>query len=513
MDISKNTATNDHLDKCVHQLFEEQANRRPEHIAVIYKQQRLTYAELNSRANQLAQYLKIRGVDAETLVAICVERSLDLAVGILGIIKSGAAYLPLDPNYPKDRLTFMLADAQVPILVTQSHLAPEINYQQAQVICLDTDWQHISEQHQENYNNKLTADNLAYVIYTSGSTGKPKGVMLTHANLYHYVTALQVELKVQTDDIYLYIASMAFSSSRRQLLLPLTQGATVLIATEEERKDPFILSNLVKEQGVTVMDAVPSFWRTYTNVLLSLNLELRTNLLNNKLRLIISASEPLLSDIPKTWMCEFNHPAHHVHMFGQTETSGIVCLYHISKEYIEKEEKINVIPIGKPIANTQIYILDSEGQPVEVDKSGEIYIAGAGVGRGYLNQPELTAEKFIKNNAGICLYKTGDWGKYLPDGSISYLSRQDYLIKIRGFRVELSEIEAVLITHPSVKECVVNACEDVPGNKRLVAYIVPKQASAPAVKELRNFLQQQLPDYMVPSAFVMLDVLPFTPNG
>lgn len=497
--------------QCIQHLFEKRVEQEPDAIALVFQDQQISYRELNNRANQLANHLQSCGVKPEVLVGICLERSIEMVIGLLGILKAGGAYVPLDPSYPKKRLDLMLADAQVPVLITQSHIAEKIDCQPSLVICLDKEWSKIESQSVNLGSFEVNPNNLAYIIYTSGSTGKPKGVMLTHENLLHYVTALQSELQIRTDDLYLYIASISFSSSRRQLILPLTQGATVLIASEIERKDPFILADIVKDRGVTVMDAVPSFWRSYTDALLSLETQLRHDLLDNKLRLILSASEPLRSNIPKTWMCEFNHPAQHFHMFGQTETSGIVSIYHIAKEFIENEDKIRTIPVGRAIANTQIYILNSQGQPAIVGEQGEIYIAGAGVGRGYLNQPELTATKFSEDSLGKRVYKTGDWGTYLPDGNINYLSRQDYLIKIRGFRIELGEIESMLATHPSVSNCVVTVYEDKVGSKSLAAYVVSSQEIATG--ELRSFLQNRLPDYMIPAIFVLLDRLPLNPNG
>ena len=513
--VEFNNTTRDYpKDKCIHQLFEEQAARSPNKVAVVYENQQLTYAQLNARANQLARHLQTLGVSPEVLVGICVERSLEMAVGILGILKAGGAYLPLDPAYPKERLAFMLEDARVSVVVTQAHLATEVLEHGAQVVSIDADWSAISQQSDENLSGGAVTENLAYVIYTSGSTGKPKGVMLTHGNLSHYVLALQAELGIRDDDVYLHIASMAFSSSRRQLMLPISQGATVVIATSDQRKDPLALFSIIKQHGVTIMDAVPSFWRNCTEALLSLDAESRRTLLDNKLRLMLSASEPLLSDVARTWTCEFKHPARHIHMFGQTETSGIVCLYQIP---VEDDDQIKVVPIGRPIANTQIYLLDSNGQVVPIGEPGELHIAGLGLGRGYLNHPELTAEKFIanpfSNEPGARLYKTGDWARYRPDGNLEYLSRQDYQVKIRGFRIEVGEIEAVLAGHPAVRESAVIAREDIPGNKRLVAYIVPRKQPELVVSELRNLVQQQLPDYMVPSAFVILEALPLTPNG
>jgi len=362
-------------------LFEEQVSSASDQPAVIYENETLTFAELNARANQLARYLQSLGAGAESIIGICVERSLDMAVGILGILKSGAAYLPLDPEYPRDRLAFMVDDARPALILTKSALADLFTGKTPRAVLLDRDRARISAQSTANLSVTPRPDDLAYVIYTSGSTGKPKGVMITHGNLANYLLALDHELQITRGDFYLHTASIAFSSSRRQLMLPLSQGATVVIATSEQRKDPLALFAMIKQRSVTVMDAVPSFWRNCTAVLANLDGETRSRLLDNNLRLLLSASEPLLSDIPRTWAAEFRHPARHVHMFGQTETAGIVALYRIPSD-TNGEPKI--IPVGQPIANSEIFILDETQQPCPLGVAGELYIGGAGVGRGYL---------------------------------------------------------------------------------------------------------------------------------
>jgi amino acid adenylation domain-containing protein len=495
-------------------LFEEQVWSAPDQPAVIYENETLTFAELNARANQLARYLQSLGAGAESLVGICVERSLDMAVGILGILKSGAAYLPLDPEYPRERLAFMLDDACPSLVLTKSTLAHLVSGSAARAVLLDSDRARMSEQSGTNLSDAPRPENLAYVIYTSGSTGKPKGVMITQGNLANYLLALDHELQITRDDLYLHTASIAFSSSRRQLMLPLSQGATVVIATSEQRKDPLALFAMIKQRGVTTMDAVPSFWRNCTAVLASLDGETRSGLLDNKLRLMLSASEPLLSDIPRTWAAEFRHPAQHVHMFGQTETAGIVALYRI-RSGANGESKI--IPIGKPIANTEIFILDEAQQPCPLGVAGELYIGGAGVGRGYLNSTDQTFAKFIvhpfSDTPGARLYRTGDWARLNADGQIESVGRRDQQVKLRGFRVELGEIEAALAGHPAIRECAVIARNDANGEKRLIAYFVADGATAPSVSELRAFMSGQLPDYVVPSAFVKLDALPLSANG
>ena len=454
-------------------LFEAQVARTPNQPAVIYEAEKLSFAELNARANQLARHLRSLGARRESLVGICVERSLEMAVGILGILKSGAAYLPLDPDYPKERLAFMLEDARPSIVLTKSDLAKQLPETRSRIVQLDKDQRVIAQHSTDNPADAPQPGDLAYVIYTSGSTGKPKGVMIEHGSLANYLLALNCELEIGPDDVYLHTAALAFSSSRRQLLLPLSQGATVVIATSDQRKDPLALFELIKQQDITVMDAVPSFHGNCVKILASLETETRRRLLDNKLRLLLSASEPLRSDIPRAWQKEFAHPAEHVHMFGQTETAGIVSLYRIPPNI---DDDANPIPIGRPIANSGIYILDEQHRPCAAGAAGEMYIGGAGVGRGYLNQPELTAEKFISDP--FCdepqrrLYRTGDWARIRPDGQIEFAGRRDQQIKLRGFRVELGEVETALARHPSVREAIVIARDANGGEQKLMAYVV-----------------------------------------
>ncbi len=494
-------------------LFEDQVASQPERTAVVSSDASLTYAELNSRANQLARYLRARGVGAETIVGICIERSLDMAIGILGILKCGAAYLPLDPDYPAARLAFMTYDSSLSLVLTTANLATHLS-DSVQLILLDSERDGIAEQSDANLTDGPNPDGLAYVIYTSGSTSEPKGVMINHGSLANYVQALQLELGITESDRYLHTASIAFSSSRRQLLLPLSRGAAVVIASSEQRKDPVALFELIKQERITVMDAVPSFWRNCTTVLSSLDIESRTRLLDNRLRLMLSASEPLLSDIHQTWTQQFAHPARHIHMFGQTETAGIVCVYEIPET---AGERIGNVPIGHPIANTEIYILDEKQQLVPVGTAGELYIGGAGVGRGYRDRAELTAQKFLahpfSDAPGARLYRTGDWARLTAAGEIEFAGRQDSQVKVRGFRVELQEVEAALARHPAVKDSAVAAREDSSGTMRLIAYLVTDRAAGPISTEMRTFMSAQVPDYMVPAKFVRLAALPLNANG
>lgn len=509
-----NTKLDYPLNKCIHQLFEERVASTPNKVAIVFADQQLTYSELNNSANKVAHYLQQLGVGGEVLVGLYVERSPLMILSILGILKAGGAYVPLDPAYPKERLAFMLQNAQPRVLLTQESLIPELPEHTAQVVCLDTNWYLIAQQSEENLNQTAVINNLAYIIYTSGSTGTPKGVRVTHTNLCHYVQAMRKALGITAEDVYLHTASIAFSSSVRQLMVPLTGGATVTIATSEQRKDPLDLFAVIKQHDVTVIDIVPSYWRNCNHALSSLEPESRQVLLDNKLRLILSASEPLLSDIPTIWKFRFQHGARLISMFGQTETCGIVAVNPISAQL---DEQVKVIPLGRPIANTQIYLLDIHLQSLPIGVPGELYIGGLGLGEGYFNRPDLTALRFIPNpysqEQGARLYKTGDLGRYLPDGTIEFLGRIDHQVKIRGFRIELGEIEAVLSLHPNVREVVVLARDSESSQKYLTAYVVPSQESSIINNELRNYMQARLPEYMLPSTFVMLKALPLTPNG
>ncbi|MGC2062823.1 MAG: amino acid adenylation domain-containing protein [Thermodesulfovibrionales bacterium] len=500
--------------KCIHELFEAQVEKTPDAVAVVFEDQQLTYRELNTKANQLAHYLEKRGVEPEVLVGICVERSLEMVIGILGILKAGGAYMPLDPSYPKERLAYMMEDAHPSVLVTKSHLAVGLPQHTARLVLLDADSASISRQSDKALHAGASQETLAYLIYTSGSTDKPKGVMITHANLGHYVQSIRIPTGVTANDRYLHTASISFSSSVRQWAVPLSQGATVVIAASDQIRDPLALFELIKRHSVTVMDIVPSYWRNCIYALGTLESGQRDFLLSNQLRLILSASEPLLSGIPRDWAFKFKHGALLINMFGLTETTGIVAVCPISPK---RDDKAEIVPIGRPIGNTQIYLLNSHLQPVPIGVPGEIHVGGAGIGRGYLNHPELTERKFIADpfsiETGARLYKTGDMGRLSSDGTIECIGRMDHQVKIRGFRIEPGEIESVLCDCPGVRDAAVITRKNSLGDKQLVAYVVPNEKTAVTDNELRNFLRQKLPDYMMPSAFVALDSLPLTPSG
>ena len=469
-------------DKLAHELFQEMANDTPRRTAIVCEGRQLTYAELNQRANQLAHYLRKLGAGTEVLVAICMERSLDVAVSILAILKTGAAYLPLDPAYPLERLAFMVADAKPRIVITHERLQNILPPHDARVVVLDTEWPTISQCSATNLPTSADEGNLAYVIYTSGSTGRPKGVMITHGNVGHYVQSVRGPVGVNSADSYLHTASISFSSSVRQLMLPLSLGAKVIIATTDQIRDQLALFELIKQQAVTVIDLVPSYWRSCIQSLATMEPAERESLLSNNLRLILSASEPLPSDVPRDWMFGFRHQARLMNMFGQTETAGIVATYPIPRVY---EDNVRVMPIGRPIPHTQIHLLDSNLQPVPAGFPGEVHIGGKGIGRGYLNHPELTAAKFVpdpfSNVPGARLYKTGDLGRVASDGSIQFLGRMDNQVKIRGHRVEPGEIEVLLRQLAPVEDALVIARKEGANEPRLVAYVVPRRANSSAI--------------------------------
>ncbi|AVH63712.1 non-ribosomal peptide synthetase [Nostoc sp. 'Peltigera membranacea cyanobiont' N6] len=486
------------FDKCIHQLFEEQSLRTPEAVAVVFENQQLTYHELNCRANQLAHYLRSNGVGADVLVGICVERSLEMLVGLLGILKAGGAYVPLDPEYPQDRLKFMLEDAQVPVLISQQRLLDRLPEYQGKLICLDEVWSEILQNKQNNPIEVVTPTDLANVIYTSGSTGKPKGVMVEHSGLCNLAQAQIQAFGLDGDSRVLQFASFSFDACISEILMALGSGARLYLGTKDSIMPGMPLIERLKNDAITHVTLPPS-----ALAILPVE-ELST------LQAIVVAGEACPVELMRQWSKGRNF----FNAYGPTEAS--VCAAIAKCTPLDQKTSI-----GRPIDNTQIYILDQNLQPVPVGVPGELHIGGAGLARGYLNRSELTQEKFIPNPFNNSkfkiqnskLYKTGDLARYLPDGNIEYLGRIDNQVKIRGFRIELGEIEAALSQHPHVQASCVIAREDNRGDKRLVAYIVLQPEQTPTVQELRSFLKERLPEYMVPSAIVLLESLPVTPNG
>ncbi|NEP32365.1 non-ribosomal peptide synthetase, partial [Moorena sp. SIO3B2] len=480
-------------DKCIHQLFEEQVERTPDAVAVVFEEQKLTYHELNCQANQLAHYLENMRVRPEVLVGICVERSLEMLVGLLGILKAGGAYVPLDPNYPTERIAYMLEDSSVPVLLTQSKLRDRLPETQAQVVLLDADWNGINSKSQQNPVHQTIPNNLAYVMYTSGSTGKPKGVMVAHQGLCNLAFAHNRLFDVEQNSRILQFASFSFDVSIWEIVMSICSGARLFMGTTESLRPGAELIELLQKQAITHVTLSPSAFFTLTNQTLP------------TLENIIVGGEACPKELVEQWSVGrrfFNG-------YGPTESTVFATVAECTN--INHKP-----PIGRPIANTVIYILDKHLQPVPIGVPGELHIGGVGLARGYLNRPELTEQKFIpnpfSNKPGSRLYKTGDLARYLPDGNIEFIGRIDHQVKIRGFRIELGEIEAVLAQHSKVREAVVIAREDIPGDKRLVAYLTTNDAKT-TINDLRSFLKTKLPHYMIPAAFVFLEAMPLTPNG
>jgi amino acid adenylation domain-containing protein len=485
-------------DKCIHQLFEAQVEKTPDAVAVIFENKQVTYKELNYQANKLAKYLQTLGVKPESLVGICIERSPQMVVAILGILKAGAAYVPLDPAYPQERLAFMLEDTQATVLLTQQQFVEtfyetSLQENKTKIICLDTDWHLIESANQDNCISNVNSNNLAYVIYTSGSTGLPKGVTIKHRNaaiLLHWAQSVFTSAELTG---VLASTSICFDLSVFELFVPLSWGGTVILA-----ETALHLPSLPSAEQVTLINTVPS----------AIAQLLQTNSIPASVSTINLAGEAL--------------PPQLVQQLYQLPTiERVFNLYGPSEDttystYTLLERDARFITIGRPIAKTQVYILDSQQQLVPVGVPGEIYIGGDGLAKGYLNRAELTAEKFVAHpfidEPAAKLYKTGDLARYLPDGNIEYIGRIDYQVKIRGFRIELGEIESVINQYSAVQQAVVVAKEYQPGDKRLIAYLVCSQKNL-EVADLRTFLKDKLPEYMIPSAFVILESLPLTPNG
>ena len=553
-------------DYCIHQLFEEQVERTPDATAVIFEDKQLTYQELNRRSNQLAHHLQKLGVGSEVLVGICMERSVEMIVGLLGILKAGGAYVPLDPSYPSERLGFMLEDSQVSVLLTSENLveqlpdviasahqnctiqnpgrylrsevssdprAPKSKIQNPRVVCLDNDWETIAQESPENPSSSVASDNLAYVIYTSGSTGKPKGVAVPHKAVNRLVFNTNY-INLDSSDKIAQASNTSFDAATFEIWGALLHGAQLVGISRDVTLSPHDFALQLGQEGITVLFLTTALFQ---------QLARDVPQAFESLRYLLFGGEA----VDPRWVKKIlkkGPPKQLLHVYGPTEGTTFSSFYCVQ----EVPEEATSLPIGRPITNTQIYLLDRQLNPVPIGVPGELYIGGDGLARGYFNRHELTAEHFIPNPFSkekgerrkeketeedssvlpftFCLlpscerlYKTGDLARYRPDGNIEFLGRIDNQVKIRGFRIELGEIEAVLNQHPAVRETVVIVQEDIPGDKLLVAYIVPNQEQAPTVEAqsfaslLRQFLKEKLPGYMVPSAYMVLNSLPLTPNG
>jgi amino acid adenylation domain-containing protein len=506
-----NDARSNHPNEGIHQLFEAQVERTPDAIAVILETQELSYQELNHRANQLANHLRLLGVGPEVAVGICLKHSVEMVVGLLGILKAGGVYLPLDPAYPKERLAFMLGDAEVPVLLTQEALRAGLPEHHAKIVCLDSDWAGIAQESAENLNCLTMPEHLAYIIYTSGSTGQPKGVVVSHASIAEHCLNVQRHYELDSSDRVLQFASLSFDLSLEQILPTLMVGARlVLVSADVWHTTEF--HKRISDFGLTVLNIPTGYWQE-----LALEWADVSELVPNvQPRVFIVGGDTMLPEFLDLWQRTPMGSVRLINAYGPTETTITATAFDITARF-GKPSALQRIPIGRSLTNRETYILNKYGDPVPVGVPGELYIGGDCLARGYLNRADLTAENFVPNpfssELGTRLYKTGDLARYLSDGNIEFLGRIDDQVKIRGFRMELGEIEAALRQHPGVRDTVVLARENAPGEKQLMAYVVAQRESQPTAGELRGFLKEKLPDYMIPAVFVPLDALPLMPNG
>jgi amino acid adenylation domain-containing protein len=490
------TRVNYPKDLCLHALFEAQVERTPDATAVVCEEERLSYRELNARANQLAHHLRKLGVGAEVLVGICMERSVEMMVALLGILKAGGAYVPLDPAYPEERLAFMIKDSGLQVLITHEPFRSTLTDQVEKLVRMDKDWPVISQEGRENLASEIEPENLAYVIYTSGSTGRPKGVQICHRSLVNLLTSMRARPGLTEEDSLLAVTTISFDIAALELYLPLMVGARCVLASRESSGDGQRLWKMLDDYEITVMQATPSTWKLLLQSGWPGKADLK--ILCGGEAMPRELAEQLISRACSVW-----------NMYGPTETTVWSSLHRVTSS-------AGLIPIGRPIGNTQMYLLDRNMQPVPVGVIGELYIGGDGLARGYRNRAELNAEKFIPNpfgcEPGARLYKTGDVARCRADGNIECLWRIDNQVKVRGFRIELGEIESVLREHPAIRDVCVIVREDRPGDPRLVAYVVPAKEQLFSVKDLLSFVKEKLPSYMIP-ILVALERFPLTANG
>jgi len=493
-------------DRCFHELFEAQVERTPKATAVVFEHQRLTYQELNRRSNQLAHYLRRQGVGPESVVGICIERSVEIVVGLLAILKAGGAYVPLEPAWPKHRIMLMLEDAGAKVLLASNNIVKELPESGIRVISIDGDSQVIAREPNENTNRRVNQDNLAYVIYTSGSTGRPKGVAIEHRQVMNYVNGICQRLELQPGWSYAVVSTIAADLGNTAILPSLATGGCLHIISRDTATDAAAFADYFRRNKIDCLKITPS--------------HLQALLTHEDPKLILPRKRLILGGEASSWdlvtsirslapdCTIYNH-------YGPTETTVGVLTWRVDEE--TNRQRSTSVPLGRPLPNSRVYLLDVNLQPVPIGIPGELYIGGAGLARGYINHPEITAERFINHtfhgDLRERLYKTGDLASFLPDGNVEFLGRIDHQVKIRGFRVEPGEVGAVLGQHPLVRDALIVAKESEDGDKRLVAYVVTDQHNVPTKADLRHFLQARLPDYMIPSTFIRLESLPLTPTG
>ena len=483
----------DYGTDCVHNLFEQQASATPRGVAVVCRRDQVTYEDLDRRANKFANYLRSVGVGPEVLVGLYLERSIDLVVALLGVLKAGGAYVPLDPQYPADRVALMLEDSGVAVVVTEQRFLPKLSTT-ATVLCVDRDRSQIERQSSTVTSSTSTQNNLMYVIYTSGSTGKPKGVQINHRSVVNFLASMRTEPGIRESDRLLAVTTISFDIAGLEVYLPLTSGATVILATEDIVGDGIALAGLIKESRPTLMQATPATWRML----------LESGWTGFPGLTILCGGEALSRELANQLLPIGNEVWN---LYGPTETTIWSTIHKVDR-------RESAVPIGRPIANTTCYLLDAAGQMVPVGTPGELFIGGDGVARGYLNRSELTAEKFVPSPFDLDrrLYRTGDMAFYLPDGNIEFLRRVDNQVKLRGFRIELGEIEAALEEQPGVRQAVVTIREDFAGDPRLAAYVTAREGQEVNTVDLRRALATKVPTYMVPSHFMVLNAFPLTSN-
>jgi amino acid adenylation domain-containing protein len=496
-------------EKCVHQLFEEQAGRTPEAVAVVFEGQRLTYRELNQQANQLARHLQARGVGPDVPVGVCLERSLELLVAILGILKAGGAYVPLDPDYPPERITFMLEKTRARVLIESgTHINKFNPTPEVEVVQLGADWPVIAGHSSANLSAIATARNLIYVIFTSGSTGQPKGAAVYHGGFSNLLQWFVTDFAINDADHTLLVSSISFDLTQKNLYAPLLCGGTLFLSPPGPY-DAALIARLISDHGITLINCTPSAFYPLVERGDERDFESLATL-----RLVFLGGEIISIPRIRSWFGHHSCHAEIVNTYGPTECTDICGSYRLTRENLDRYD---FVPLGKPISNVQLVIVDDALQPCLPGTPGELCIGGTGVGAGYINDPEMTTAKFLPNPfpavSGEYIYRTGDRVRLLPDGNLEFLGRQDHQLKIRGFRIELGEIESALHAHPNIHSAAVTARVGAAGETFLAAHLVARHQPAPAVSELREFLKTRLPDYMVPTAFVTLESLPLNANG
>lgn len=502
---AQNKTAADFPQVCAHELFERQVAREPGATALVFEGRQISYRDLNERANKVAHRLRVFGVRPDVLVGVCLRRSPEMVIALLAAWKAGGAYVPLDPAYPPERLKFMIDDAQARVLLTEESCRSLFTLPSGhETIYLDSDWPRLNQESGENLPAAACSSDLAYVMYTSGSTGKPKGAMITHSGLVNYLWWAIRAYDVQPGVSVPVHTSISFDLTVTSLYTPILAGGTVELLPEDVGAQNLVAALLQADRRCLVK-ITPAHLEL-------LGMQLSPEQAVGKVKVFVIGGENLLAESLRLWR-SLTPPPRLFNEYGPTETVVGCCVHEVQPT----DPASGSVPIGRPIANTQLYILDTDLRPTPPGVTGELYIGGAGVGRGYLNRPELTAERFppdpFSNVPGARLFRTGDLAYYEPDGALHFLGRADNQVKIRGYRIELGEVEANLAAAPNVRACVVMAREDESGKAQLVAYVVPHDASVPDVDDLRGFLKQKLPDYMIPAQFVYMASLPLTPNG